>query len=87
MAHMLRCLFFLEARFQLTLTAAHIPGVDNRAADAISRNRLELFFDLIPQAQRSPSPVPGELVQRLVAQEQWTSDAWRRWSEALLILQ
>ena len=46
MAHMLRCLFFLGARFQLTLTAAHVPGVDNGAADA-----LELFFDLIPQLQ------------------------------------
>ena len=87
MAHMLRCLFFLEARFQLTLTAAHVPGVDNGAADAISRNRLELFFDLIPQAQRSACPVPEELVRRLVTQDQWTSVNWRRWSESLLIPQ
>ena len=87
MAHMLRCLFFLEARFQLTLTAAHVPGVDNGAADAISRNRLELFFDLIPQAQRSACPVPEELVWRLVTQDQWTSVNWRRWSESLLIPQ
>ena len=29
MAHMLRCLFFLEAKFDLTLSAVHVPGVDN----------------------------------------------------------
>ena len=48
MAHMLRCLFFLEAKYD---TARHVLGVENRAADAISRNRLEVLFDLTPQAQ------------------------------------
>ena len=51
MAHMLRCLFFIEVYFDLTLTATHIPGVENRAADAISRNNLDEFFSLNPQAQ------------------------------------
>ena len=45
MAYLLRCLFFLEARYQLTVTAQHVAGVNNRAADAISRDRLDLFFD------------------------------------------
>ena len=35
MVHMVRCLFFLEAK------AAHILGVDNRLADAISRNQWQ----------------------------------------------
>ena len=29
MGHMLRCLFYLEARFSFTLTAEHVAGVDN----------------------------------------------------------
>ena len=83
MVHMLRCLFFLEAKFSLTLTAVHVPGVNNGAADAISRNRLDMFFHLVPQAQQGPCPVPRGLVGRLVVQEQWTSDVWRRWLESM----
>ena len=37
MAHMLRCLSFLEAKFNLALTAVHVSGVDNGAADDVSR--------------------------------------------------
>ena len=29
MAHLLRCLFFLEAKHELSLTAVHVRGVDN----------------------------------------------------------
>lgn len=83
MAHMLRCLFFLEAKFSLTLTAVHVPGVDNGAADAISRDKMDVFFRLVPQAQRVPCLVPKDLVGRLVVEEQWTSDVWRRWLESL----
>ena len=48
LAHMLRCLFFLEARFDVLLSAKHVPGVENGAADSISRNNLPLFFNLLP---------------------------------------
>ena len=83
MAHMLRCLFFLEAKYDILLTARHVPGVENGAADAISRNRLEVFFDLTPQAQRRACPVPQDLIGHMMRQEQWTSDDWRRWLETL----
>jgi len=45
MAHicMLRCSFFLEAEFEVVLTAIHVLGVDNGPADAISRNNLDVF--------------------------------------------
>ena len=43
LAHMLRCLFFLEARFDVLLSAKQVPGVENGAADSISRNNLPLF--------------------------------------------
>ena len=44
LAHMLRCLFFLEAKFDVVLTAAHVPGAENGVADSISRNNLHTFF-------------------------------------------
>ena len=44
LAHMLRCLFFLEAKFQFTIVAAHIPGAINVRADALSRNHILVSF-------------------------------------------
>ena len=62
LAHMLCCLFFLEARYDITLTAAHVSGKETKAADHISRNNLASFFTLVPQACREPYPVPKNLV-------------------------
>ena len=83
MACLLICLFFLEARYQLTVTAQHVAGVDNRAADAISRDRLDLFFDLCPQVHRKAAVVSRDLVERLVLDTQWTSETWRSWLATL----
>ena len=49
--------------------AIHLAGVNNGAADAISRNKLEVFFDLIPQASRTACRVPKVLVEWLVVQK------------------
>lgn len=38
--HMLRILFFVEARFQFKLVAAHIPGMLNTLADYLSRKSV-----------------------------------------------
>ena len=87
MAHMLRCLFFVEAYFDLTLSATHIPGIQNRAADCISRNNLGEFFSLNPQAQLQPIAVPPGLVNQLVLPKEdnpWTSNNWRVWLESWL---
>ena len=62
-AYLLRFLFFVEARYQLTVTAQHVAGVDNGAADAISRDRLDLFFDLCPQVHHKAAVVRRELVR------------------------
>ena len=32
---------------KLRLTSMHVPGVENGAADAISRDRLDMFFGLV----------------------------------------
>ena len=41
--HLLRCVFFISAHFEVTVKAAHIPGRENIAANALSRNNLSLF--------------------------------------------
>ena len=61
MMHLLRCLFFFEATFQFELVANHIPGVDNQQADLLSRDKLDQFFSLSPQALPTPSPIPPQL--------------------------
>ena len=41
--HLLRCLWFFCAYFNITLTASHIHGVANTLADQLSRNRMVDF--------------------------------------------
>lgn len=36
--HLIRCLAFIKAKFQFTIWATHIKGIDNDLADALSRN-------------------------------------------------
>ena len=42
-AHILRCLSFVTARWQISISASHLPGADNDAADALSRNDFLVF--------------------------------------------
>ena len=75
--HLLRCLFFLAAHFSVTVKALHIPGVENIAADAISRNDLSRFMQATPEANPDPSPIPEQLVQLLArSRPDWTSSLW-----------
>ena len=72
--HLLRCLFFISAHFDCSLTAVHIAGKLNTLADALSRDNLPLFSSLAPQADRDPVPIPNHLVQVLtVERPDWTS--------------
>ena len=83
LALMLRCLFFLEAKFDCSLYAMHVPGIQNEAADSISRNNLNKFFHLNPQAQPQPSQILADLVGRLVTGSPWTEHTWKVWLETL----
>ena len=83
MAFLLRCLFFLEARYDLVLQAQFIPGVENPLADAISRNRLDVLFDLYPQVCHTSVRLNLDVVRSLVLDRHWTSDTWRKWLAAL----
>jgi len=41
--HLLRCLWFFQAIFDISIHVSHIPGVQNCAADMLSRNQLTKF--------------------------------------------
>lgn len=86
LAHLLRCLAFYLAHYQLTLSALHVAGASNTAADALSRNDLRSFFTSLPQASPTPSPVPQEVLQ-LTALEKpdWISERWRELFLATLV--
>ena len=75
--HLLRCLFFITAHADIMLHAVHIPGAENGLADAISRNNLSSFLLRHPQADPTPTRLPGALVDMLVgSQPDWTSPDW-----------
>ena len=48
--HLMRCLAFFAATLQIVVRAEHVPGWDNAAADAFSRDKLALFRLQVPSA-------------------------------------
>ena len=79
LVHLSCCLFFFAAMHQFTFVSKHIAGKKNGAADALSRNQLNTFFSLIPQALPEPSFVPQALVKLLWEHPtEWTSPLWRQ---------
>ena len=75
--HLMRCLAFIAAKYEFTIFATHIPGVDNVLADALSRNNGTLFHTLHPQANQSPTPIPVSLLDLLIAEKpDWLSTRW-----------
>ena len=77
--HLLRCLHFFCASYDLRLRASHIKGVLNTAADAISRNLPQVFSQVCPGANKSPTPTPPQLWSLLVtSQPDWLSPTWRQ---------
>ena len=79
MQHLLRCLFFIAAAYSVTVHAVNILGGDNGGEDAISRNNIQQFFHLHPQANPLSTPLPQDLVDLLIRiQLEWMSSTWRR---------
>ncbi len=76
---LVRCLFVFAAKYNIVLLAEHVPGVENGAADALSRDNLPSFFTLVQGACQSPSVVPWQLEQALVRRPvEWMSEGWTR---------
>ena len=60
--HLIRCLFFIKAKFGIMLTISHIPGKDNKLADALSRNDFAYFHSQVPAVRRYSIPPQLESV-------------------------
>ena len=56
--HLLHVLWFFVAYFNIDLRIEHIAGVDNCAADMLSRNNMTDFFLFCPQASWIPTSLP-----------------------------
>ena len=85
LAQLLRCISFYAAYFHFTLHAQHVSGCHNQTADALSRNNLQLFFSLCPQARPTPEPIPQEVIRMaLITKVEWTSPVWRALFRATL---
>ena len=52
--HLLRCLFFIKAHFQIEVRVSHIPRAKNVQANAISHDLLSVFFSQVPAANPRP---------------------------------
>ena len=77
LARLLRVLCLLGALLEVTIVARHLPGAQNTSADALSRNRINLFFSINPQASPSPSPIPQPLLDLVLNRSlQCTSQRW-----------
>ena len=72
LGHLLRCLYFYVAFYCFNFSAAHIPGVQNTAADALSRGNSSRFHSLFPQVQECV--IPPDLASLLLQQPpDWNS--------------
>ena len=77
LSHLLRLLAFAVAVLDITLTARHLPGAQNASADALSRNNLQLFLSLNPQASPVPAVIPPQLRELVFNRElRWISPNW-----------
>ena len=76
MMHLIRLLVFFAARHDFWFSAIHIPGRLNSQADAISRNRLDQFFAMIPHASPSPASISRPLVELISQNITWISPSW-----------
>jgi hypothetical protein len=76
--HLLRCLFFVKARFNIELSAVYLPGRQNLAADAISRDHLPFIFSQVPATRWGQVSISPTLLELLLDPAMdWTSQNWR----------
>ena len=56
-----RALYLFAAQAQFSIAFKFIPGVDNLIADSLSRFQMDQFFQLAPDADPEPTPIPDNL--------------------------
>ena len=60
---LVRLLYYCAVQHNLNVCVAHIPGVCNDIADALSRFQMNKFWTLTPYANPSPDNIPAWLTQ------------------------
>ncbi len=76
---LLLCLFFYATHDNFSVTACHLPGMENTGADAISRDNATLFLSTYPQANQVPTPIPPALTQlAMLSKHDWRSRIWKQ---------
>jgi len=76
MMHLIRLLVFYAAKYNFWFTAVHIPGKENVIADALSRNKMSVFFSQVPQATRHPAHITPALLDLVSRDLPWISTHW-----------
>ena len=64
-ANLLRRLILCSMQCNFLVRAKHLPGKNNPIADALSRNQVQCFRRLAPNASPLPTPIPEELLTKL----------------------
>ncbi len=67
--HLLRGLALLAMQFSFNFKAMHLPGKENVAADALSRDNLSVFFAQMPHVPQAPTTMVQELEQLFLHQQ------------------
>ena len=71
LARLLRILALVSALLDISISAQHLPGINNASADALSRGNVSLFFSLNPQASPIPVIIPQELLDLVLNLKAW----------------
>ena len=72
--HLLRCLWFFVAHYDIYITATHLPGASNVTADHLSRGKLFQAFLSTPGLVQQPTTLPPSVFQLISPQRlEWTS--------------
>ena len=70
-------IFMVAAYHDIQIHATHLPGVENIAADSLSRNNLPTFLQAVPDTATLPTPIPQALVDMVVRESpDWSSPRW-----------
>ena len=82
---LMRSLWFFVAFYDVDLVINHIAGVNNCAADMLSRNHMSEFFMSFPQVSQLPTMLPLPLRQLLSPQgPDWTSPSFGRLFKSII---
>lgn len=63
LANLFRKLFLLAAKNNFNVSITHIPGLSNDIADALSRQQMQRFRELVPEAEKEPTAIPVWLTE------------------------